>query len=451
MLLILSFDLLLNVINLLSAVHTLIPFDPFHPPILLTYAGFPVSSIAVISSFTALTSLYTGLQYRRYAWILFPGGAGAAYLVFFNQSRASMLALGIGFVVLFLAARRRTFTIRIAATGTFLILSAAVLGYLILPKEELAKYFDPNTLYIRFSLWTFHFQSVAHNAPFFGLGPDADSLLAHLPGVSPNRIGYRDFYDFLHSFRSYPQAHNLYLETFTSLGFSGFFLFLCIALYLAKISFVMVFSRNRTTFESAGLVFATLAFTAVHEFFDFNSGEQHFLIPATIALSLVDMRSVRKIVSFKLERYYISFIYVLFAGAIGFLSFQLIWEQRLRNLMLISTQGEIELDNFLVYKEITKKSHSKKREYPIAEILNDKVWIRSEDNLVLAAFLLKKRPDLIPEAATFLDRCVRENPYSSVCWKERSELFVDKKFQKEKEADRKRAETTDPFHIIVRE
>ncbi|PKA04240.1 O-antigen ligase family protein [Leptospira ellisii] len=366
MLLILSFNLLLNMLNLLSAVHTLYPFDPLHPPFLLTYAGFPVSAIAVISAFTALTALYTGLQFKRYSWILFPGAAGASYLVFFSQSRASMLALGIGLAVLVLAFRgKRAFTIRIAAIGISAFVSIAILGYLFLPEEELRKYFDPNTLFIRFSLWTFHFQSVAHNAPFFGLGPDADSLLAHLPGVNADRIGYRDFYDFLHSFRSYPQAHNLYMETFTSLGFSGFLLFLWIALYLAKTAFGMFSSKNRTTSDSAGLVFATLAFMAVHEFFDFNTGEQHFLIPATIALSLIDMGSVRKISVMRLNRHSVSVIYFVFAAALYFLSFQLIWEQRLRNLILVSTQNEIELDNFLVYKQTKKKQSSKKRENPL--------------------------------------------------------------------------------------
>ncbi|EMY23282.1 hypothetical protein LEP1GSC115_0137, partial [Leptospira interrogans serovar Australis str. 200703203] len=59
LLLILSLNLLLNIVNLFSAVHLIWPFNFFVPPLFLTYAGFPVSAIAVISAFSALVVFYT--------------------------------------------------------------------------------------------------------------------------------------------------------------------------------------------------------------------------------------------------------------------------------------------------------------------------------------------------------------------------------------------------------
>lgn len=102
LLLILSSNLLLNTINLFSAIHTIWPFDLLQPSLLLTYAGFPVSSIAVISAFSALVAFYTAYQYGRYSWFLIPGGLIAIYLTYFNHSRASLLAFGLATLCIFL-------------------------------------------------------------------------------------------------------------------------------------------------------------------------------------------------------------------------------------------------------------------------------------------------------------------------------------------------------------
>ncbi|EMY25039.1 hypothetical protein LEP1GSC115_0063 [Leptospira interrogans serovar Australis str. 200703203] len=56
-------------------------------------------------------------------------------------------------------------------------------------------------------------------------------------------------------------------------------------------------------------------------------------------------------------------VYMIVLILLGFLSFQLIWEQRLKNLILASTQDEIELDNFLIYKE-KKPSGNRKKVLP---------------------------------------------------------------------------------------
>lgn len=146
-----------------------------------------------------------------------------------------------------------------------------------MPLETASRYFNAETLLIRFSLWNFHFQSVLQNFPLFGIGLDADSLLAHLPGTNSERIGYEDFYRFLHSFRSYPQAHNLYVEVFTSLGILGSLLFLWITIYLLFISYQMLISKSKEVANSGIFISSVLVFVAVHEFFDYNLGEQHFL------------------------------------------------------------------------------------------------------------------------------------------------------------------------------
>ncbi|EMO26275.1 hypothetical protein LEP1GSC170_4630 [Leptospira interrogans serovar Bataviae str. HAI135] len=69
-----------------------------------------------------------------------------------------------------------------------------------------------------------------------------------------------------------------------------------------------------------------------------------------LSLSLIRMRLSFPIRKFKQNRSFTT-VYTIILILLGFLSFQLIWEQRLRNLILASTQDEIELDNFLIYKE----------------------------------------------------------------------------------------------------
>nr|OBZ98789.1 O-antigen polymerase-like protein [Leptospira interrogans serovar Copenhageni/Icterohaemorrhagiae] len=111
---------------------------------------------------------------------------------------------------------------------------------------------------------------------------------------------------------------------------------------------------------------------------------------------------------------------------LGFLSFQLIWEQRLKNLILASTQDEIELDNFLIYKEKKPSGNRKKFSHPFEEILKNQFWIRSEENIVLASLILRKSPDYQDLVESLLNRCVIKNPYSSVCWKEKADVLSKK-------------------------
>ncbi|MFQ3856519.1 O-antigen ligase family protein [Leptospira kirschneri] len=449
LLLILSLNLFLNTVNLFSAVHLIWPFNFFAPPLFLTYAGFPVSAIAVISAFSALVAFYTAFQYRIYSWFLIPGGVISIYLVFFNHSRASLLAfiLAALYIVLFFWNKKRI-PLRILIPTSILILLFLIGSILFTPLETVSRYFNAETLLIRFSLWNFHFQSVLQNFPLFGIGLDADSLLAHLPGTNSERVGYEDFYRFLHSFRSYPQAHNLYVEVFTSLGILGSLLFLWIAAYLLFIAYQMLISKSKEVINSGIFISGVLAFVAIHEFFDYNLGEQHFFIPVVLSLSLIRMRLSFPVRKFKQNRSFKT-VYTIVLILLGFLSFQLIWEQRLRNLILASTQDEIELDNFLIYKEKKSSVSRKKFSHPFEEILKNQFWIRSEENIILASLVLRKSPDYQDSVESLLNRCVIKNPYSSVCWKEKADALSkkDQNVTRELEEGKK----TDPFHIIFTE
>ncbi|EMJ95965.1 O-antigen ligase family protein [Leptospira alstonii] len=446
LLLILSLNLLLNTANLFSAVHMIWPFNFLLPPLFLTYAGLPVSAIAVISAFSALVAFYTAYQYRGYSWFLVPGGLIALYLAFFNHSRASLLAFTLAVLCIFLfrQIKKRIF-FRVLLPVSFLVLLFSIGSVFLLPKDTAPRYFNPETLLIRFSLWNFHFQSVLQNSPIFGIGLDADSLLAHLPGTHSGRIGYDDFYRFLHSFRSYPQAHNLYVEAFTSFGILGSLLFLWIAVYLSLLTYRMLVSKSREISNLGIFVSGVLVFVAVHEFFDYNLGEQHFFIPATLAMSLIRIRSNVQVGTFSQN---VSFktAYAIVLILLGFLSFQLIWEQRLRNLILASAQDEIELDNFLIYKEKKNSGNRKKISPPFEEIVKNQFWIRSEENIVLASLILRKSPDYPDLVESLLDRCVQKNPYSSVCWKEKADVL-----KKTNPNDLEEGKKTDPFHIIFTE
>ncbi|EKO85461.1 O-antigen ligase [Leptospira interrogans serovar Grippotyphosa str. 2006006986] len=449
LLLILSLNLLLNIVNLFSAVHLIWPFNFFVPPLFLTYAGFPVSAIAVISAFSALVVFYTAFQYRIYSWFLIPVGIISIYLVFFNHSRASLLAfiLAALYIILFFWNKKRI-SLRILIPISILFPLLLIGSILFTPLETASRYFNAETLLIRFSLWNFHFQSVLQNFPLFGIGLDADSLLAHLPGTNSERVGYEDFYRFLHSFRSYPQAHNLYVETFTSLGILGSLLFLWIGIYLLFITYLMLTSKSKEVTNSGIFISGVLVFVAVHEFFDYNLGEQHFFIPVVLSLSLIRIKLSFPIRKFK-QNLSFKTVYMIVLILLGFLSFQLIWEQRLKNLILASTQDEIELDNFLIYKEKKPSGNRKKFSHPFEEILKNQFWIRSEENIVLASLILRKSPDYQDLVESLLNRCVIKNPYSSVCWKEKADVLSkkDQNVTRELEEGKK----TDPFHIIFTE
>ncbi|EMO75325.1 hypothetical protein LEP1GSC127_0039 [Leptospira kirschneri str. 200801925] len=142
-------------------------------------------------------------------------------------------------------------------------------------------------------------------------------------------------------------------------------------------------------------------------------------------------------------------VYTIVLILLGFLSFQLIWEQRLRNLILASTQDEIELDNFLIYKEKKSSVSRKKFSHPFEEILKNQFWIRSEEDIILASLVLRKSPDYQDSVESLLNRCVIKNPYSSVCWKEKADALSkkDQNVTRELEEGKK----TDPFHIIFTE
>ncbi len=452
LLLILSFDLLLNTLNLFSAIHMIWPFSILEPPLLLTYAGFPVSAIAVISAFTALVVLYSAFRFPSYSIVLIPSAILAIYLTFLNHSRASMLAFLVAVLSLILLrlGKKTNLTKGIVSTG--LVVTVVATGmFFFLTKESIPQYLNPETLWIRFSLWAFHFQSVLQNAPVFGLGPDADSLLAHLPNVHPGTIGYSDFNLFLHSFRSYPQAHNLYVEMFTSFGILGSIVFLGIAGQLVYLSLKMIRVGNKEIANIGMFLSSILIFIAFHEFFDFNLGEQHFLIPVAVSLSLLQLRFGFKGITIRTQErsFQLSFYVGLFL--LGLLSFQLIWEQRIRNLILVSVQNEIELDNFFIYKEKNIPGNRKKVSYPIEEVAKSEKWIRSEEGLILASLILRKKPEYETLALSLLDRCIHQNPYSSVCRKEKADFLKKKNGNTNIEKEFEDAKKTDPFHIIFTE
>ncbi|TGK24712.1 O-antigen ligase family protein [Leptospira yasudae] len=452
LLVILCINLLLNTINLLSAVHLIWPFDFWKPPMFLTYAGFPVSAIGVISAFSALVAFYTAIQYSNHAWYLLPSGFLSLYLAFFNQSRASLLAFTLGALsmILFRLSPKRFF-FRTLIASSLILLSIAFGLILLLPEESVARYFSPETLFIRFSLWKFHFQSVLENSPIFGIGLDADSLLAHFPGSHPGMVGYEDFYRFLHSFRSYPQAHNLYVEAFTSFGILGFFVFLSVAGFLSFVAYRMLVSQSKETARLGIFTSGILVFVAAHEFFDFNLGEQHFFIPATLCMSLIRVRMSSRLGTLKAGTALFKIVYGLSLLLLSFLCFQLTWEQRLRNLIIVSTQNEIELDNFSIYKEKQTIGKRKKISYPTEEIVKNRIWIRSEENLILASLVLRKDPKYQNLAESLLDQCVQKYPYSSVCRKERAEVLRNKDPKSDFQTDWAEGRKTDPFHIIFTE
>lgn len=452
LLLILSLNLILNTFNLVSALHTIWPFSILKPPLFLTYAGFPVSAIAVISAFSALVAFYTAFQYRKCSWFLVPGGLTAIYLAFFNQSRASLLAFALASfcLIVFRWSKNRNF-FRILIPLSLLVVFLLIGFVFVLPQEIASRYFNPETLWIRFSLWNFHFQSVLQDSPIFGIGLDADSLLAHFPGISADRKGYQDFYRFLHSFRSYPQAHNLYVETFTSLGILGSVVFVWIAGYLSILTYRMLGSKSSQVFHLGIFICGIIVFIAAHEFFDFNLGEQHFFIPAVLCISLIRTRLSPKLGILKPNGFIFKIDYAIALILIGFLGFQLTWEQRLRNLILVSIQNEVESDNFLIYKEKNASGKKNKFSHPIEEIVKNQIWIRSEESLVLASLILRKDPNQRSLGESLLERCVQKNPYSSVCWKEKAEVLRKKDPNLDRSYDLGQGKKTDPFHIIFTE
>ncbi|WP_411823105.1 O-antigen ligase family protein [Leptospira sp. 'Mane'] len=134
---------------------------------------------------------------------------------------------------------------------------------------------------IRFMIWKFHISNTFHLSPFWGFGLFPESQLLFLDTNLDSSSHYQTILDYVNEFKSFPLAHSLFIQLFSSLGLVGIvLLFILLFIWIKKV-LKITFIENSGIGRHA-LLGISLAWL-VHEIFDFNS----FEIPNLYAILLI--------------------------------------------------------------------------------------------------------------------------------------------------------------------
>lgn len=106
---------------------------------------------------------------------------------------------------------------------TFLLLCLST-GIVFLFLYSNPKSLDLQSLAVRYSIWFFHIQQTWLHSPWFGFGPLPENVLYFQQNATLDPVFLQRIRDYLDTFHSYPQAHNVFVEWFSSYGLVGLLL-----------------------------------------------------------------------------------------------------------------------------------------------------------------------------------------------------------------------------------
>lgn len=195
-------------------------------------------------------------------------------LILLSGSRASMISLILSFVLI------SFFVLKYKRKNVLFGFSASVAILFIILFAKIGKSFSNiDSTVVRLNIWDFHFSATSGNALFFGFGlfPEENVLFANLSNLSPRT--YDTILSYLDHFHSYPLAHNLYFQVFSSIGGIGFFIVLFL---LIRFAFLNIKSFPKYEFVQKSFFILILVWF-FHELLDFNSLE----LPNTLLLSTI--------------------------------------------------------------------------------------------------------------------------------------------------------------------
>ncbi|TGN10076.1 O-antigen ligase family protein [Leptospira ilyithenensis] len=143
------------------------------------------------------------------------------------------------------------------------------------------KLINLDSINIRLMIWKFHITNTLHISPLFGFGLFPESQLLFLDTNPDSSSHYQTILDYVNEFKSFPVAHSLFIQLFSSLGMVGIILLVILLFLWIKKVLSVVFVQNERTHRYVLLGISLV--WLIHEIFDFNS----FEIPNLYAILLI--------------------------------------------------------------------------------------------------------------------------------------------------------------------
>ncbi|TGM51349.1 O-antigen ligase family protein [Leptospira vanthielii] len=218
-------------------------------------------------------------------------------------SRNSILSFVIFVTIYFLflgSPKRKLF-------GSIFVILLFALGIYILFKSE-KSLFSLGTTTVRLSIWSFYIFATIKSNPIFGFGMFPENKIPFsVTDVSDTNSAFF-IRDYILNFKSFPLAHNLYVQGFGSFGILGslFVLGLFVSIvYKKRHSLGWLWSHNSA-------ICCLLLVWALHELYDFNTLEisNIFLLIGVFALIEFPRDSEKLENKFPLSKYAVALILV---------------------------------------------------------------------------------------------------------------------------------------------
>ncbi|TGL37137.1 O-antigen ligase family protein [Leptospira perdikensis] len=210
----------------------------------------------------AVYSMQLGKRYKNlfyFVVLLF-----ASFLLMISVSRISILSVGL--LVFLTMWNQRSNSVK----KVLLVLAVPIaLLYILFSIYSEKMLLDMGTIGIRLSIWKLHFFSTLTNAPILGLGFNPEKVI---PFLDVRYLSIADFEfvkDYMIHFHTFPLAHNLYFQMFSSVGIAGVLVFFYFVFFYS-----VRFVKKYNQFLPKERLLVTILFIwLIHEFLDFSSLE----------------------------------------------------------------------------------------------------------------------------------------------------------------------------------
>lgn len=253
------------------------------PDFSLRILELPISSLGALSLIGILLSLGVILQSKSKNLIFYLSiGNFILYssLLYISHSRTSMISVILGVVIAFmLLARKHHRIIKLESIYMKLILFLlVVVGFFIFYNKSVSI----NTLEVRFAIWDYHTKHAIQNSLFWGNGFSPEWKIFYSIPIGLMSTTEEYIRSYISSFHSYPHAHNLYVQIFSSFGLVGCFVLIA---YLISLYYKILINKDidLKSFKFT-FIFLSLAFL-FHEITDYHALEYPVLFPLLLLIS----------------------------------------------------------------------------------------------------------------------------------------------------------------------
>ncbi|TGN03720.1 O-antigen ligase domain-containing protein [Leptospira bandrabouensis] len=202
----------------------------------------------------------------------------SCFFLLLSLSRISIISTGLLFLYIVWEQQKEKINLKFVAFAFISLLLAFV--FLLLSEKSLL---NVETIGVRFSIWKLHMLSTIYNKPIFGFGFNSEKLIPFVENLKISALDFALVEDYMSHFKTFPLAHNLYFQIFSSTGIFGFSVFLIWIFSFFKYSHKNVAVVNLRK----NLPKAILLIWLIHEILDFSSLEiANILILGLLALDV---------------------------------------------------------------------------------------------------------------------------------------------------------------------